>query len=78
MAPTKTTTLRLSTELRDEIARLASAHNSSMVDVVAQAIEELKRQHWWNDVQSSLNELDAGYVAEGRVLDTAAGDGLEP
>jgi len=49
-----------------------------MVDVVAQAIEELKRQHWWNDVQSSLNELDAGYVAEGRVLDTAAGDGLEP
>ncbi len=76
MAPTKTTTLRLSTDLRDEIARLADEHKTSMVDVVASAIAELKRQYWWNEVHSSLDELDDSYHQDAHLLESTTSDGL--
>lgn len=76
MAPTKTTTLRLSTTLRDEIARLAEERNTSMAELVANAIDELKRQHWWDEVRHSLNDLDDRYTSEASVLDGTVRDGL--
>ena len=76
MAPTKTTTLRLSTTLRDEIARLAEERNTSMAELVANAIDELKRQHWWDEVHHSLNDLDDRYTSEASVLDGTVRDGL--
>ena len=73
---TETTTLRLSKELRDEIAKLAEESGTSMAELVAHAIEQLKRQRWWDGVQSSLSELDSEYASEASILDAASGDGL--
>lgn len=76
MSPSKSTTLRLSTELRDEIARLAEQRGSSMVDVVAAAIDELKRQEWWNQVRVELAGLENDYRIDAQVFEGAAGDGV--
>jgi predicted transcriptional regulator len=76
MAPTKTTTVRVPSSLRDEIARLADESNTSMAELLGEAIEVLKCQRWWDDVHASLDDLDDGYRHELSTLDTAAGDGL--
>jgi len=77
MSPSKSTTLRLSTELRDEIARLAEQRGSSMVDVVAAAVDELKRQEWWNQVRVELAGLESDYRVDAQVFEGAVGDGVD-
>ena len=81
MAPSGTTTLRVPTELRDEISRLAQRRGTTMLDVVADAVHRLGREEWWSSVRGSLNALSeaetASYRDESRQLDTAAGDGLD-
>lgn len=77
MSPPKSTTLRLSTELRDEIARLAEQRGSSMVDVVAAAVDELKRQEWWKQVRLEVDELENDYRVDVQVFEAAAGDGVD-
>lgn len=81
MALSQTTTLRVPTELRDEISRLAEQRGTTMVDVVTDAVHRLGSDEWWSAARSALDELSnaevASYQAEGRRLDAAAADGLD-
>ena len=81
MAPSQTTTLRVPTELRDEISRLAKQRGTTMLDVVTDAVHRLGREEWWLSVRGALDELNdveaASYRAESRRLESAAADGLD-
>ena len=81
MALSRTTTLRVPTELRDEISRLAETRGTTMLDVVTDAVHRLGRDEWWSSVRSALDGLSAAEVAsyqcESRELDAAAADGID-
>ena len=81
MALSQTTTLRVPTELRDEISRLAKQRGTTMLDVVTDAVHRLGREEWWSTVRGALDGLDdveaASYQAESRRLEAAAADGLD-
>ena len=81
MALSQTTTLRVPTELRDEISRLAKQRGTTMLDVVTDAVHRLSREEWWSSVRDALDGFDgaeaAAYQAESRRLDAAAADGLD-
>ncbi len=80
MAPTETTTLRVPLELRDEIARLAAARGSTMLDIVTDAVHRLSRDQWWDSVHDAIDAMTAdeaeAYQAETDQLDSATADGL--
>ena len=80
MALAQTTTLRVSTELRDEISRLAHQRGSTMIDVVTEAVQRLTRDEWWKSVRGALDNLDtaeaAAYRTESDELDAASADGF--
>ena len=80
MAPTPTTTLRLPVALRDEIARLADERESTLLDVVADAVAHLKRDKWWAQVHEELETMTsaelADYHADAETLDVTTADGL--
>ena len=80
MAPTPTTTLRLPVALRDEIARLADERESTMLDVVAEAVARLTRDQWWAQVHQELETMTpaelAEYHADVEPLDATSSDGL--
>jgi predicted transcriptional regulator len=80
MALAMTTTLRVPIELRDEIARLADARGTTMLDVVTDAIHRLTRAQWWDSVHEALDEMSdeevAAHQAQTAQLDHAAADGL--
>lgn len=77
----KTTTLRVPSELRDEIAWIAERRGTTMVDVVADAVNRFGRDEWWSWVWDALDNLDPSevdaYRTESRLLDAAAIDGLD-
>ena len=81
MALSETTTLRVPTELRDEIRRMAKQRGTTMVDVVADAVHRLGRDEWWQAARSALDGLTeaeaAAYQAESRGLSAATADGLD-
>ncbi|WP_419945933.1 hypothetical protein [Candidatus Poriferisodalis sp.] len=81
MALTQTTTLRVPTELRDEIARLAEQRSTSMLQVVTEAVHRLSRDEWWASVRHALDDLTseqaASYQSESCSLDAAVADGLD-
>ena len=81
VALSKSTTLRVPTELRDEISRLAKQRGTTMLDVVTDAVHRLGREEWWSLVRGALDGLDdaevASYRAEARRLGAAAADGLD-
>jgi len=82
MAPSKTTTtLRVPSDLRDEIARIAAQRGTTMLEVVADAVHRLGRDDWWSSVRGALDGLTpsdvVGYQAESRQLDAASTDGLD-
>lgn len=80
VAPSKTTTLRVPNELRDEIARIARQRGTSMLEVVTDAVHRLGRDEWWSSVHDALDGLSStevdSYQAESLELDAAASDGL--
>jgi hypothetical protein len=80
MAPTETTTLRVPVQLRDEIARLAEARGSTMLDIVTDAVHRLSRDQWWDNVHDAIDAMTAdelgSYRDETDQLDSAAADGL--
>lgn len=80
MTLSQTTTLRVPTELRDEISRLAKQRGTTMVDVVADAVHRLGRDEWWLAARRALDGLSDtevhSYLTESRGLDVAASDGL--
>lgn len=75
-----TTTLRVPSELRDEIARIAAQRGTTMLEVVTDAVHRLGREEWWSSVRDALDQLTpedvADYQAESRRLDVASADGL--
>lgn len=81
MATARSTTLRVSTELRDEIARLADLMDTTMQEVVAEAVRVLGRDEWWSSVHDALDDLDeqevGAYLAEAETLGAASPDGLD-
>ena len=82
MAPSKTTTtLRVPSELRDEIARIAEQRGTTMLEVVTDAVHRLGRDEWWSSVRDALDGLGptevSTYQIESHQLDTAAADGLD-
>ena len=81
MALSQTTTLRVPTELRDEISRLAKQRGTTMLDVVTDAVHRLGRDEWWSSVRGALDRLSdaeaASCQSEGWGLDAAAADGLD-
>ncbi len=81
MAPTKTTTLRVPSDLRDEISRIAEQRGTSMLEVVADAVHRLGRDEWWSEVHGALDGLTESevdhYQAEAAVLGVASADGLD-
>lgn len=80
MAPTETTTLRVPVQLRDEIARLAEARGSTMLDIVTDAVHRLSRDQWWDSVHDAIDAMAAdelgSYRDETNQLDSASADGL--
>ncbi len=80
MALQETTTLRVPTELRDEIARIAVQRGTTLLDVVTEAVRRLSREQWWATVHQALDGMtetdQAAYQGEVEALDGAAGDGL--
>lgn len=81
MAPSKTTTtLRVPSELRDEIARIAAQRGTTMLEVVADAVHRLGRDEWWLSVRDALGGLTPSeistYHEESHQLDAASADGL--
>ena len=81
MATARSTTLRVSTELRDEIARLADLMDTTMQEVVTEAVRMLGRDEWWSSVHEALDDLgekDVGsYLDEAKTLGVASPDGLD-
>ncbi len=82
MAPSKTTTtLRVPSDLRDEIARIAEQRGTTMLEVVTDAVHRLGRDEWWSSVRGALDELTpsdtASYVTESSGLEAASMDGLD-
>ena len=81
MATGRSTTLRVPTELRDEIARLADLMDTTMQDVVAEAVRVLGREEWWASVHEALDNVDeqevGSYLAEAETLEAASLDGLD-
>lgn len=82
MAPSRTTTtLRVPSELRDEIARIAEQRGTTMLEVVTDAVHRLGRDQWWSSVRDSLDQLSssevASYHAESERLDAVSADGLD-
>lgn len=81
MSPSKTTTLRVPSELRDEIARIAEQRGTTMLEVVADAVHRLGRDEWWSSVRDALDGLSpaqvADYQSESQQLDAASSDGLD-
>jgi predicted transcriptional regulator len=80
MATSVTTTLRMPTALRDQIARLAEERGTTMIDVVSDAIRRLERDRWWSSVHEALDAMTddewSAYSEAARVLDAVSGDGL--
>lgn len=76
-----TTTLRVPSELRDEIARLAEQRGTTMLEVVTDAVHRLGREEWWSSVRDALDGLSpseaAGYEAQSQQMDAASADGLD-
>lgn len=81
MSPSKTTTLRVPNELRDEIARIAEKRGTTMLEVVTDAVQRLSRDEWWSAVRDALDGLSpaevADYQSEREQLDAASADGLD-
>ena len=48
-----------------------------MVDVVAAAVDELKRQEWWKQVRVELAGLENDYRVDAQVFEGATGDGVD-
>ena len=70
------TTLKVSKDLRDRIARLAAARGLSAGDLLAQLIDEQDRQARLAAVRAAYLAADSSYDDETRVWDAAASDGL--
>ena len=81
MALPRTTTLRVPTALRDEIARLAEQRGTTMLEVVTDAVHRLSRDEWWSSVRDALDGLTAAeaasYQAASLGMDAASADGLD-
>lgn len=80
MALTTTTTLRIPTQLRDRLAEIAAARGTTMLDVVTDAVDRLRREEWWASVHRELDAMGdddvRSYDEETAILDHAAGDGI--
>ena len=81
MAPSRSTTLRVPVELRDEIARIARQRGSTLVEVVSDAVHRLERDEWWSTVHEALDGWGPqdveSYRSDHRRLDITASDGMD-
>lgn len=68
-------------ELRNEVAEIAERRGSSMLDVVVDAVHQLRRDEWWSSVHHSLDQMSTSearsYAAERDGLSGSTADGLD-
>jgi len=81
LSKTTTTTLRVPSELRDEISRIAQQRGTSMLEVVTDAVRRLGCDEWWDAVHASLDNMAPdqveSYRAESTTLGRVSSDGVE-
>lgn len=77
------TTLSVSTEVRDTLARVAASRNTTMLALLEETAERLQREEAMRQATLSYERLAredpesfAAYLAEGRDWDALAADGL--
>lgn len=72
--------MRIPTELRDRIARIAEHRGTSMLDVVTDAVRQIESDEWWANVHAALDEMSpadlADYNSESERLSRTLSDGL--
>jgi predicted transcriptional regulator len=77
------TTLRVSDELHDKIAQLAKARGQRMQDIIDQAIDAWERALFWDEFNSSWEQVHndperwAQVQADRAVVDRTVKDGIE-
>lgn len=74
-----TTTIRVPIELRDRLAERAAAHNTSLAEAIAHALEAEERAAFWAEAQATMGGRNIAAIR----VDTAAlagtmKDGLDP
>jgi uncharacterized membrane protein len=70
------TTIKVSKDLRDRIARRAAAEGLTAGELITRLLDERDRQVRLAAVRAAYAERDASYDAETQAWDAAAGDGL--
>lgn len=77
-----TTTMKVTTELRDRLARLARRHDRSLGAELSAIVALAEEREWWQAVEAAAARLQgdqeqwAEYLAEADEWDAVAGDGL--
>ena len=78
-----TTTIRISTRTKDIVSELAEDAGTSMQEILEQAVQEYRRQHFLRAANAAYGKLRESAdawdetQAELSVWDAALGDGLE-
>ena len=76
-------TIRIPPETHEELRRLAAARKQPIGQVVAAAVDRLKSDDFWDEMEAAFEDLyadpeaAAAYMAEHRVWDVTLQDGLE-
>lgn len=70
------TTIKVSQELRDRIARQAADRGLTAAELLAQLLDERDRQARLEAVRAAYLTPDASYAAEVAAWDAVAADGL--
>jgi predicted transcriptional regulator len=75
-------TIRVSRSTHEALRELASLTSKPMIEIVDEAVEELKKKRFWGDYQASYAALQADadaradYHDEAAAWDTTSADGL--
>lgn len=77
------TTVRIDSETRNRLAKIAKAQNRSMTQIAAEAVAKYEDELFWAKAREGYERLNAdpedraAYDAEMALWDTALSDGLE-
>jgi predicted transcriptional regulator len=74
------TTIKVPTELRDRISKIARSQHTTMAGAVEWAIERAETEQFWAEVRATMTtpEARADILRETEELGGTIGDGLEP
>ena len=82
-ATSASTTIRVSTTVRDQLQELAARDHRSINETVEDLLKERRRTEFWRDMRAATERLMADeaaaaeYLAETQLWDTTSSDGLD-